>query len=570
MPRWLPVPLFLVIGAAYFGAAARPVLGGDNGEFATLFATGGVAHPTGYPSYVLWLRALRWLPAATPAHGAALATALAGLFAAMMLYAACRAWGATAGATSVVIATHALSSHAWIASTHAEVFALNALLAAGILFGVATERVTGERRLAWLALLAGLGLAHHMSIVFLAPVGLWGVARALSEAERRPRAIGLGIGALALGLLPYAYVVWASRSPEGRVIWGDARDLHGLLAHVLRKEYGTTTLATGPREVDRLGQQLLLARSLLLGLLGLPLLALAAVRARRPRGRTLALLATLLLTGPAFVGLFNLSVRGLDRAIVERFHLLPQVVLCVLVAPALDAVARGRLERPAVATLSAVAFGGASGALSLEELARHHDGGVERWVRDSLVAAPSGAVVLGAGDHRFGAFLYAQRALGLRPDVTYVDLNVARNAWYRAQLGARLGVTLVGPRNGTLSTVELAQQLLATGRPVLLTHFATDAIPRALPTYPIGTLIRVLPADAVAPPPRALEAENEAVFARMSPPGGLSAPDSWAGDLQASYARPWSALAFAFTDDPAHAARLRARAHAWTAPRAER
>src|SRR5438552_1309526 len=65
---------FVVTAALYTTTATRYVLGGDNAEFVALAADGGVAHPPGYPLYVLYLRALHGIPAATPAHAAALAT----------------------------------------------------------------------------------------------------------------------------------------------------------------------------------------------------------------------------------------------------------------------------------------------------------------------------------------------------------------------------------------------------------------------------------------------------------------------------------------------------------------
>src|ERR1044072_8804462 len=83
---------------AYSAVASRYIVDGDNAEFATLGAIGGRAHPSGYPLYVLWLRAWSWLPGATAAHTAALATAILGGLGIAVLHAACRAWGGRAGA----------------------------------------------------------------------------------------------------------------------------------------------------------------------------------------------------------------------------------------------------------------------------------------------------------------------------------------------------------------------------------------------------------------------------------------------------------------------------------------
>ena len=76
--------------AAYAWAAPSHVIDGDNAELSTLSATGGAAHPSGYPLYVLWLRAWSWLFCGTVAHRAALATAILGVLAVLALRAACR------------------------------------------------------------------------------------------------------------------------------------------------------------------------------------------------------------------------------------------------------------------------------------------------------------------------------------------------------------------------------------------------------------------------------------------------------------------------------------------------
>src|SRR4051794_16104717 len=87
----------LLLGAAtlvlYVWLAPATFCDGDNAEFATLGATGGTAHPSGYPLYLLWLRASSWLPGSA-AHAAAVATAILGAAAIVVLHAACRAWGA--------------------------------------------------------------------------------------------------------------------------------------------------------------------------------------------------------------------------------------------------------------------------------------------------------------------------------------------------------------------------------------------------------------------------------------------------------------------------------------------
>ena len=91
---------------AYAALASPHIVDGDNAEFATLAAIGGRAHPSGYPLYVLWLRAWSWLPG-SPAYAGALATAVLGALAVVALHAACRAWGARPLAATITTAVFA-------------------------------------------------------------------------------------------------------------------------------------------------------------------------------------------------------------------------------------------------------------------------------------------------------------------------------------------------------------------------------------------------------------------------------------------------------------------------------
>jgi Protein of unknown function (DUF2723) len=114
----------------YVALASPYIVDGDSAEFATLGALGGRAHPSGYPLYVLWLRAWSWLPGATPAHTAALATAILGALTLGVLHAACRAWGARPLPATISVAIFGAAPIALRYHSEAEVFAMNGLIAA--------------------------------------------------------------------------------------------------------------------------------------------------------------------------------------------------------------------------------------------------------------------------------------------------------------------------------------------------------------------------------------------------------------------------------------------------------
>ncbi len=198
--------LFAPALAVYVATASAHLVGGDNAELVTIFAAGGVAHPSGYPLYCILLRLCAWMPGGA-VLGSARVSAVLGALSVAALYRACRAWGASPAASLVATASYALSPLAWRLSTQAEVFALNALFASLLLYaaspGPAATMAPAPRAIL-LAALAGLAYSDHPTIVLLAPIGILATTRALTQSRRRLRlrVALLAMAAFGAGLLP--------------------------------------------------------------------------------------------------------------------------------------------------------------------------------------------------------------------------------------------------------------------------------------------------------------------------------------------------------------------------------
>jgi hypothetical protein len=543
----------LVAGVVYVVTACPYVLGGDVGELAAIGLRGGTAHPPGYPAYMLWLRLWSWLPATSPAHRAALATAALGALAVWMLHRACRAWGASAASATIVSLVFAFGPLAWDLATHAEVFSLNVVIACAIvtLAAPATD-LTDDRRVLLLGFAAGLGLANHHSIVLLAPLGLWAAVCSARRSAKPLRAVLLGVGGLAIGLLPYAHLAWRARTAGPQdLVWGDPTTLSGLVRIFLRSDYGTTHLAISTAAREPLGQERLLAGSVLAGLLGLPIVALggaALAWKKRTRVVPLAMLAaSALLAGPVFVAIFNLAPRGLSAHIVERFHLLPTALVAVLTAIGLDPVlARIRHpQRDRIAYAIAAILGLVRGAVTRPELAERQRGTTERWLDNVLATLPPNAVVVGDGDDAVSGFLYEQVALGKRPDVVHIAPRLLFAKWYTHHVALALGDPgfLNGGPVGELSEPAMLRELLALGRPVYVLDTSNLG---TMPTYPVGPVIRVVADAKDILDPYALEKENLGVFGKLALDAEPPLAGTWAGLRWPDYARPWRSLAASF------------------------
>lgn len=336
----------LAVAAVYVWLTPTFIADGDNAEFSTLAMTGGVAHPPGYPLYVLYLRAMAWLPGGSGAHTAALATALLGAAVAFVLHAVCRAWGARPGTASIAVAIFAGGPIVLRLHTAAEVFALNNLIAALVLWlSAAAGPLQGAARTAALAFVAGLGLANQHTCVLLAPIGILGIVRGVREArDHTLRTITLGVTALAAGLVPYLYLLVATRTAAS---WGHPDSLASLVAHFTRADYGGIgAFSPVPGEIDPIRNIGAFVRTLLRSWLWLPaVLALATLgyRAARtakgePRAGWIMLAVSFLLAGPLLIARFNVPPDGFGLYIVHRFHVLPLVLLSIPCAIGVDSI----------------------------------------------------------------------------------------------------------------------------------------------------------------------------------------------------------------------------------------
>jgi hypothetical protein len=554
----------LVALVVYVAITPSHLSTGDNAEFAALAKLGGAAHPPGYPLYVLWLRALSWLPGDSPAHTAALATALLGALTVLVIHAACRAWGFGAHVSSITVAMLAAAPLAVRLHTEAEVFALNGLIGASILLLSARRGpLTGFSRVTALAFVAGLGLANHHTCVLMAPIGLLGAVRGVRESQRPVLAVASSVAALALGLTPYLYLLAAS---ETRASWGRIDGLGALVHHFLRMDYG------GPAElgpVDRggtatanLGALLAThARTFLWLPFGAGVAALGLQLARptshdedgETRAAWLLLLVSFLLAGPLLVARFNLHPDGVHAFITRRFHLLPVIVLAVPVALGIQSVATWldrrigsrRVRAPWQSAVLGSVVMTALIAVTLPGIARARSPAIEQALRNMLLTLPPRAVVIGTPDELHFGMGYLQGALGERSDVVVITWQLVGLPHVRKRIAEQLGITIeeLPVHSKQKLSVVVAEQILASGRPLFIDAFQGN-IATSFPAYPEGLLYRVLPRGSALPSIDELFEINQQIFERYR--FGYEFPhrdDIVPAYFHTAYADPWQAIA---------------------------
>lgn len=560
--------LALVMLVLYVWLAPEHVIDGDNAEFSTLSITGGAAHPSGYPLYVLWLRALSWLPLGSPAHTAAIATALLGAATVLVLHAACRVWGARPLAATVAIAIVATGPVVLRVVTEAEVVALNNLVVATVLW-LAAQRgpLRGVARASLLGLVAGLGLADHLTCALVAPVGIYGVVRGAREARRWPVAIGLALVGLVIGLTPYLYLLAA---PDTPMSWGKIRDLRGVYYMFTRAEYGGPTgFRVGAGDVPRLDNLVTLIATLGRAWLYLPLVAalgwlgLRCTRTREadePCAGWWVLALAFVIAGPLLVLRFNVPPEGIGLYVNQRFHVMPALLLAPAAAQAFDVVvARLAWRPPLVAALVATVGVVGLAAPSLPYVGRVHSPAVEVAARNLLRSLPEGAVVIHAQDEVHAVTGYQQCALGERTDVVTVMWPLMKLAWYRDRVSKR-GV--VGGAGRGSPEVRLVAALLAAGKPVFVDRVQRDVL-EAFPAYPYGVVMRVLPPGTSGPSVSEVFDLNERLYAEFAlgyPRPG--AHDEFATEVHRRYAATWQMIGTRLERTGDHERSVRAFEHA--------
>jgi len=447
---WLaPIGVFVALLALYLATLAPTITGGDSGELTAAAVTGGVPHPPGYPVFALLARLFAAMPVGhSIAWRVNLLSAVSTAAAAGLLCATVQRWTASAAAGLLAAGLFGTNPLVWHHATAAEVFGLNAFFGALALFlWLGIERAPTRRRVFGLAFACGLAMGNHHTFVFIgAPVLL----RSLWVARRELRGSGMALAVLcgALGLLPYAYLAFASRSAAA-VSWGDQGTFDGLLGHFLRRDYGTFSLGKENSATGAFvgGSTFWPTLGLMLGgslrrLLGLgPLLAAAAYvlapRRRPDRAQTRMLLALLLGYAFVFCAMSNMSTdKGLYRTVLSRFFIQSDLLIALAAGIGWAWIFR-RLQARAAGTglprwlsLAGAGLVFLTGAVVNAGAGQRSNTVFRDFVSVAFASLPKDAIVVTMGDHLTGAVFYFREVEKLRPDVIHLDEQLLGFRWY--------------------------------------------------------------------------------------------------------------------------------------------
>jgi tetratricopeptide (TPR) repeat protein len=377
----------------------------------------GIAHPSGYPLYVLLARAWSALLFFLPLPwSASLFSAASAAIAAFFLFRAARETRVSPLASAGAAWMFAFGGTLWGEANVQRVYALNALFLSAALFVVLRwDRERRDRDLVAAALVCGLGASNHLAMgVAGIAIAAWVVLRAPALPWRRPGLAAACAGAALVGLLPYLYLPLRARA-HPLLAWGDAATPRGFAAVVLRSGFWERAWLRGPADLGPIladyGRSLL-TESAWVGVALAVVAVAAAYRVRRP-----VLLPLLIMAANVTV----MAVHGSrsDIFIWHRYYIPSYLCLALLAAwgwQALEDALRARRIVAALPLLAPLALG-LSGWSSYD---RSRYTIAEDYSRTLLSTLPPGSQLIASDDNILFVLMYLNLGQGVRPDVNLI------------------------------------------------------------------------------------------------------------------------------------------------------
>jgi hypothetical protein len=479
LPHILPIVVVLLI--VYAATAPRTVVLEDDGEFITAVHFLGVPHPPGFPLFVLLAKPFTWLPVGSIAFRVHLASSFFAASCCGLVWWVARTLLGSAGVACLVALSLGFSDAFWSQALIADVYSLNAALFFLLLcLSLAYVHAPSTSRLGSIALTAGLGLSNHWPLLLLAMPGLlpilWPARASIGrDLLRRPHRVVLP---LAIGLLPYAWLVVRSRAAPELGFYGSLQNWNEFWHYVSRAGYAhvESDPASGPW--DRVQFAAFLLRQCIAQYtpLGAAAAGAGVVMQWRRWERSAALGLTIAFLGgtAALALMVGFPYEYFTRAVFRPYPLIAYGVLSLWLGLGLTEIGRrvglrNRRLAPLAWLLPGLAIASLTFQRGLARNDRHADAYSSDYARTLLATLAPDATVFSYGDVETFTVGYYHFVEGIRPDVRFLNMQ---------GLGAALDGRLFDPRQVSRDdTIRRAtEDARETDRPVYFIGLAPFAL----------------------------------------------------------------------------------------------
>jgi hypothetical protein len=486
--NWFLVAILtLSLGAVYTKTLAPGLSwahnGADGGDYISAVVTGGIPHPTGYPTYLILASVFQKIPLGSPAFRMNLFSLVCAVVAAVFVYLAVARYLLAKQlnwlAGGIAALAYGLSPLVWSQAVITEVYSLQALFVALIVnlwfYGFYLKP---EKMIIYdvtIGLVASLAFGNHLTTMFLFPL-VFSMGGAIRK-ERLEKAAGLQgwlrgwkirwisiarrFGAFLAGLM--VYLVLPLRAFSGASInWGDPVTLNNFLWLVSGKLYSGLVFGV-PRDyiVPRIQYwvHLIIDQFGWLGIF-VGIYGLLSIRGETVKKIYLGM-------GWLFF-VFSIFAIGYNSYDSDVYLIPAFMVAAIWIGIGTEELIERASHRSSwlgIFTGGVILIGLIIPAIfHYPETDASHDQRAEDFGRDVFHSAPSQAIIFTQGDEATFALQYFQYALHQRPDIALVAINLMPYDWYRRNLVSAYPTLLV-PDHATLSWDSTIIQA-NPGRPV--------------------------------------------------------------------------------------------------------
>ncbi|MCZ6602678.1 MAG: DUF2723 domain-containing protein [Planctomycetota bacterium] len=462
----ISITLFVAPLAIYVLTLAPTFVFADSAELALAATTGGVAHPPGFPLYLVLAGLFSHLPLGDDvAYRLNIFSALAAALTAPTIYlglhlllrsevhrddleSEIRLADHAPPATAALLFAFSLTF--WQQATIVEVYTLNLAMTSFLfLLAAAHYRFCCMRApriwvIVVFGLVAGLGVANHLTLAFFLPgSGLLILLAPHQSRGQRIRSIGISVSAaVVVGLA--AYSVLPIRAATDPILnWGDPDLGERFWRHITGWQFKTSFQPGWKTAWKQLGVFAHMGWTEF-GPLPLILIGAGIIRLTK-RGPTILICLALCFLIPFLWGLsYDIAE---DQ---ETYFLIPFLVLGILAGyGAARGMEAGSQRWPTRASrwglaAAAILIGVSPLALNWSRSDRSLQMEARDYGLDLLETVQTDAVVFTRAWNLYAPTLYLQHIEGVRRDVDVIDLNLLRYSWYIPYLRQSAPRTLSG------------------------------------------------------------------------------------------------------------------------------
>lgn len=422
--------------------------GSDGGDLITAAATGGIAHPSGYPLYLLFARLFQFLPLGSLAYRTNLMSAVFTVLASVLIYGTVTRHLPTGRAIPNTLAGMAagyvfgLAPLVWAQAVITEVYALQAFLVAFILVlytrpaPVSAPKMNSLDR--WRGLTLGLATGNHLTTLLLVPMaflvgsfkerslslgtdGSWLANSKFDLSSLARQLLGFGVGLCLYLILPLR----ALTNPP--VNWGNPISPDRLWWLVSGKLYQDVYLRF---DSSHLLVQILFWAEIAVKQLGIPVILLG-VSGLILFGRSSQLTLITL-----WVAVTSLAFASVYRPFDTDVYLIPLlIVLAIWIGLGSGGLAGKLSQRSYVLGLGLsilmIGYVLIRPMSYINQVDASQDQRAESFGREVLSTVPENAILFAKGDQAVFALWYFHFALGERPDMTVLASDLLHYNWYQ-------------------------------------------------------------------------------------------------------------------------------------------